>query len=441
MLRKVKLAAAAVMWVATGLAAIASEPWTLERLLDEGLARSPDARLAQQRIVAARAGLEQAEAAFWPRLQLQSSYTRSDNPMNVFGSILNQRSYSPALDFNDVPDVDNLNVKGLVTAPLYAGGRNAAARQAGKATVQAAREENEAVRNELGFEIARAFYTVLKTRQFVRAMEAVVNAFEKNAVVANKRLEGGTALRTDVLDLEVRLAQAREDLAHARNATKLAERALRNLVGIEGGEFMVSDSAPPVSGSASGDFSQRPELAAARYRERAAREQLRGSKAGYLPRVSAFGSVDYDHGWKLDGDGTSYTVGALLQWDIWDGRLTRAKVREATAQVATAREEERKLRLALDLELEKARLDLETATERLNVTSQAVAQASESAEITRSRFEQGIALSTQVIDAETALVGARVRRAEAEADQHIATAALRKALAMPQLDSPTELGR
>ena len=100
----------------------------------------------------------------------------------------------------------------------------------------------------------------------------------------------------------------------------------------------------------------------------------------------------------------------------------------------SAREEQRKLRLALDLEVEQARLDLKAANERLAVTEQVVAQASESAGLTRARFEQGAALSTQLIDAETALVAARVRRAEAEADRQIAIAAVRKALALPQLE-------
>ena len=65
---------------------------------------------------------------------------------------------------------------------------------------------------------------------------------------------------------------------------------------------------------------------------------------------------------------------------------------------------------------------------------EAVEQAAESARLTRDRFEQGLALSTQLIDSETALVAVRVRRAEAESDQRIAVAALRKALALPQLD-------
>lgn len=135
------------------------------------------------------------------------------------------------------------------------------------------------------------------------------------------------------------------------------------------------------------------------------------------------------------GNGNSYTAGVMLQWDLWDGFSTRAKKREAEANLESAREAQRKLRLALDLEVEQARLDLNAADERLAVTSKTVEQAEESASLTRNRFAQGLALSTQLIDSETALVAARVRRAEAESDRQIAIAALRKALALPQLDS------
>jgi outer membrane protein TolC len=417
------------------LAAHSAEPWTLERALKQALAANPDALLAQQRIVAAQAGLDQANAAFWPRVQFQSSYAGTDNPMLAFGSILNQRAYSSSLNFNDVPAVDDLNTRGLLTVPLYAGGRNIASRKAATADTEAARQDNAAVQNALGFEVSRAFYTVLKTRQFIRAAEAAVNSFEASLEVANKRLKGGSILKTGVLDIEVRLAQAREDLVRARNANALALRALRNLLGIDTAEFEVADTIPSISAPDSGDFSGRPELAAARQREQAAQEKVRAAKGGYLPRVSAFGSLDYDYGWRYDNGGGSWTAGAMLQWDLWDGKLTRAKVQEANANLESAREEQRKLRLALDLEVEQARLDLKAANERLSVTEQAVAQAKESASLTRARFAQELTLSKDVVDSETALVAARVRRAEAEADRQIATAALRKALALPQLDT------
>lgn len=414
----------------------AAEPWTLERALDYALAQNPDARLAQQRIAAAQAGLGQANAAFWPRLQLESGYTRTDNPMEGFGAILNQRSYSPSLNFNDVPDLDNFNARGIVTLPLYAGGRSQAGRHAAKAAGEAAKQDGAALRNALGFEVTRGFHTVLKTRQFVRAAQAAVSSFETNCVVARKRLEAGTLLKAEVLDLEVRLAQAREDLVCARNAGALAERALRNLLGLEAAGFTVADTAPEVGAPPSGDWAQRPELAAARDREAAAEAQVRAAQSGHLPRVDAFASLDYNYGSVTGGDGKSYSAGVMARWDLWDGFATRAKVREAQANLESAREERRKIRLAIDLESERARLDLNAAVERLAASDKTVEQAAESVSLTRNRFEQGLVLSTQLIDAETALVAARVRRAEAESDRHIAIAGLRKALALPQLDRP-----
>lgn len=415
----------------------AAEPWTLERALACALTNSPDMRLAAQRIAAAQAGMAQADAMVWPKLQLQSSYMRTDNPMMAFGSILAQHAYSPGFvpSYNALPDVDNANFKGLVTAPLYTGGAVAAGRAGAKANTEATKQDAQAVRNALGFEVARAFYSVLKARQFIRAAEAAVTSFTNNVEIARRRVEAGTLLRADQLDVEVRLAQAQEDLLRARNAHALAERALRMLLGIESGEFTVADAAPSVAAPDSGDFSGRPELAAIRQRQRGAEAQVRGARSGYIPRIAAFGSLDYDYGPRTGGDGKSYTGGLMVQWDLWDGRLTRAKVREAEANLEQAREAERKLRLGLDLELEQARLNLKEATERLAVTEKAVAQAQESVQLTRARFDQGLAIATQLIDSETALTAARVRHAEAEADQRIAVAAVRKALGLPQLEA------
>ena len=279
------------------LSAEAGESWTLERALRHALTNSPDARLAQQRVAAAQAGLEQAKAVFWPHVQLQSSYAGTDNPMLVFGSILNQRAFSPGLDFNRVPDVDNLNVKGLLTVPLYSGGQMSSGRAAAKAATHAARYESEAVRDALAFEVVRTFHTVLKARAFVEATEAAAQAFESDSGDCRKRrFDAGTLLRADVLDVEVRLAQAREDLVRARNALALSERTLRNLIGLEDAEFVVAGEAPPVSVPTASDAAERPEAAALRHRRSAAEAGLRGARGGYYPKLSAFGSVDYDRG-------------------------------------------------------------------------------------------------------------------------------------------------
>ncbi len=420
--------------------AVWAEAWTFERAVNHALTNSPDARIAEQRIRVARAGVDQANAALWPTLQLQSSYTRTDNPMMVFGSILNQRAFGQPplgpIDFNDVPDIDNLNVRGTASIPLYAGGRIKAGRAGARANAEAARAEAEAVRQTLAFEVARTFLGVLKTREFIRATEAAVEGFESSLVIARKRHQAGTLLKTDLLDVEVRLAQAREDAVRARNAQALTLRALKNLLGVEDPDFAIVETPPELTVPADTLAPHRPELEAIQHRERAAENAVRGAKSGWLPTVSAFGSLDYDYGTRTESDGGSYTAGALLQWNVFDGRLTRARVAEAQAQRDTVTEQERKLRLAVEFEIEQSRLNLAEANERLAVTAKAVEQATESVTLTRARFEQGLALATQVIDSETALTVARVRRAEAEADQRIAVAALRRALGLPQLEQP-----
>jgi outer membrane protein TolC len=419
-------------------AALGGQVWTLPEAIEYALEHSPDTRVAEHQITAARAVLDQAKSTYWPQLRLGSSYVRTDNPMQVFGAAINQESLSPGLDYNHVPDADNFNVHGLVVLPLYAGGRNAAGRQAARANATAARHASDSIRNQLAFEVARTFYTIHKAQAFIRATQAAVDAFESHLAIARKRFQSGTALKPDVLDVEVRLAQAREDLVQARNAHALALRALHTLLGLEGEPIAISDELPALELPPTESLPQRAELLAAQQQTAAAEAATKRARGGFWPQVDAFGRYDYDHGWKFDGSGDSYTVGLQARWDLWDGQRTRARVSEARAQLEAAREAERKLRLAIELELEQARIKLKEATERLAVTETVVARARESAALTRSRFEQGLALATQLIDAETALTVARVRRAEAESDHQIAVAALRKALGLSPITLPSK---
>jgi len=413
----------------------ASDSWTLERALQVALTNSPDARLAQHRIAAAQAGRLQADAALWPLLQLNAGYGVTDNPTRVFGMALNQSAFSFGL-IEDVPDVDNLNVHGLVVMPLYRGGQIRAGRRESVARLDAARSADLAVRQALAFEVARTFFTLQKTRAFILATESAVQAFEGNLSVANKRQAAGTALKTEALDVEVRLAEARENLVRARNADALARQALRNLLAVDEPLTDLDLATPDLVAPSPAAPVTRPELQVAEQQRRAAEAALARAKGGRMPTVNAYGRYDYDHGWRFDGGGGSYAAGVELQWNLWDGQLTRGRVQEAQAALDTAVEQERKLRLAIELEVAQARLYLQESEQRLEVTSRATDQAEESADLTRSRFEQGLALSTQLIDAETALTAARVRRAEAEAGRRIAVSALRRALGLPQLTDP-----
>lgn len=411
-----------------------AETYSLERAIAVALEGSPSAKVAEARIAAATGAWVQAQAAFQPRVGLESSYLRTNQPVSVFGMALNQRSFSPGLNFNDVPDADNWNSRALVTMPLYAGGRNVANKEAANAGLEASVQGAKVVTQELMHEVTRTFLLVAKTRALQGAADAAVKAFEGNAQLAAQRQKGGTALKADLLDVEVRLAQAQDEAVQMRNANALARHALRHLMGLEAGDVEVTQGLPKLLVPAADAVPNRPEFFAALERERALEAGIAVAKAGGRPQVNAFGSVEHNRGTVFENHGSNYTVGVMAQWNIWDGRQTKGRVAQATAEWQVAQEETRKVRLGIGLEVEQSRLALKDAEERLRVSARVIEQAEESVKLTRERFEQGLAVASQLIDVETALTGARVRRVEAETNRLIAVAALRRALGLKMVE-------
>jgi outer membrane protein TolC len=68
------------------------------------------------------------------------------------------------------------------------------------------------------------------------------------------------------------------------------------------------------------------------------------------------------------------------------------------------------------------------ARERIKLAAQAVGQAEENLRVTRERFQQGVALSTEVLDSDVALFRARTNRTQAAIDLMLAQARLEKTL-------------
>jgi outer membrane protein TolC len=413
-------------------------PWTLERAIDHAHRNNPDALTAAQRIAQAEAALEEATATFWPQLQLGARYAVTDNPAAVFANLVNQEVLDfQNTDFNDLDTIDDLNLSARIDLPLYAGGARFASRRAAAAGREAAEQSSVAIRRELGLQTARAYLSVLRARAFVDAAEAAVEAFEANLSTAERRFEAGTLLKQDLLDVEVRLSRAREDLVRARNGEALALRALANVMGrpADAPPPELSESDPALAVPADAREVDRAEIEALEHRLEQAAAGINRARAGYIPTVGAFSTFMYDKGFIENGSRFSYMAGLALEWKVFDGLGTPARVERARAELGATEQALRKTRLGISLQVEQARIRLEDATERLAVTEREIELAEESAQLTRDRFEEGLAIATQLIDAETALTAARVRRADSQIERLIAIAALRRALGLPIVES------
>jgi outer membrane protein TolC len=180
-----------------------------------------------------------------------------------------------------------------------------------------------------------------------------------------------------------------------------------------------------------GTLAGHPEQVAWNNRIEAADRQVAVAGAARRPTVGAVASVQHDRGWRRDGSGESWSAGVAAEWALFDGGETRARIRQAEAERDAARAGASQNELGLHLRLEQALLAHRLAREQVDVARRAVAQADESARLSRERFAAGALLSAELIGVETRLVDARLQLTQAEAAERVASADLRRAAGLP----------
>ena len=417
------------IWMAAALTVPAV---TLEDCIQTALRENPDITAAAQRVEAARAALRQAESGYYPWLSLNGAYTRTDNPPQAFMLTLNQRQLnmmSPDFNPNDPDDTDNIRWSIAAKYRLFDGGQRGANRGAALSGTRMAQSGQDAVRNELVHQVTRAYLGTLQARAFVGVQEAMVNSLEESRRVANERLQAGSAVKTDVLNLEVKLAEAREDSIRARNGMRLAEAALNTAIGVD--LARATDLTPPPAPPAAAaeqpaDLSHRPELQLAAEQVVLSQHQWRRARREFCPILNAFGSMDWDSDDWRDYE-NSYIAGVMAEWEIFDGFRRPYAVRQASADLARTRAELRKTRLALQFDLTRAQLSVSEARERIEVTRKNVENAREALRITRERYQQGAADVIELLTAEVGLHALQTRDVAAHYDLLIAQSNLERA--------------
>jgi len=425
--------------IANGAELVTEVPalWTARNSVAFSLANSPDSRLATQRMEMANAAVTQARVAYYPHVDISAGYGQTNNPMYSFGNILNQGVFSPSIDFNDPGRTDNINVRAGVEYRFYNGGRDQAGIEAAEAGLAGSGMDLQSVHARLAFEVLRSFQSIIQAQEMLAARKTSLAAIDSSLTVARARYDAGDLLKADLLNLEVQQSRASENLILAGHGLELSQKIFLNLLGLREGVVTID----PQSGNEQQlpqdrSYAARSELQSLIHAEEAAEAQLRVAESGNLPTVDGFASYQYDKGYVMDGDGDSWIAGVKVNYRLYEGNKTSADIAKAKALLATIRAQRDKVELGMDLEVKQADLNYRRAVQRLEVTVKMVEQAEESARLSRTRFLEGVILSSDLIDVETRLSDALVRQSVAKATIRIATADLRRAMGLAQFVNP-----
>jgi outer membrane protein len=389
----------------------------------------------------------QARGGFFPRLDWVQSFNRTTNPMWAFGTRLNQEKIQAA-DFNpdrlnDPDPIDNFSSVLSLSWPIYDSGRTWFEWQQAKTGIRTAALRLDRTRQQIAAAAMEAYLGLLLARKHLALIEKTLETAEAHRRMTQSRFDQGLAVKSDLLLAGVRIAELEQKRLHARTRLEISHSYLNAAMGVpeETRYELITplESGAAVKGSPETWVDQaienRLDLTALIHRQQIAAVEIRKRRAAHFPSLHLVGNYEFDSE-RLDGGGENYTVGAVLQFNLFSGNRLSSQAREAQAEWAEIRARRRGLETGVRVETREACLNCQSAWARIAVANAAIDQAAEALRIVQDRYQNGLATVVDLLNAESFLHAASTRHFHAIHDFRVA--AIRLELAAGTLEIPVQ---
>lgn len=396
---------------------LAADPLSLPDALRRAAAAHPSVAAARHLAGAAHEQAAETRALRLPRVDFAESFTRGDNPVYAFGTLLTQRQFTAAnfaLDALNRPDFVN-NFQSLLRfeQPLFDAGRARFAAARAAAGEKAAQARVKLTEEHLLMATAQAYWDAWLAAEAVRAAAEAIRSTEASLVQAKAIRDAGRSTDADVLSVEVQLAQVQEERIARAAQERQALAALNEAIGAPLDTAWRLTTIPAETALAGAPAIPRPALAAQQAAIEQAEAAGKAARAALLPTVGLMGAFEADRQRFVTRAGANWLAGVTLRWTPFQGGADRARIRAAEAELSAAKAAGQATARRLDLEKHQSEQALQAAQARLATTEKSIAMAEESLRITRDRYSAGLAPVADVLRTEAALYGARLRRAAA----------------------------
>jgi outer membrane protein len=435
-MKRVVLVLPFVLFAAAASAQGPAVPLTLDEAISRGIANSHRIAELQARSEGAEAAEASRRAAGLPSVAVVGGYMRT-NHVDEFG--IPAPGQPTRVIYPDIPD--NFRARLDLQWTIYSGGRVDALERAARAEREATGEDLAAARGDLRLEIARAFWALVTARETEQVLARSVESITSHVRDLRNRLDQGLIPPNDLLSAEAQQSRQRLLAIEARNTRAIADADLHRLLGMEdagpiepvatldAGAVPAIEAGPLVAAARA----QRPERRALEDRVAGARARADAAKAGALPQVAVNSGYDYARPnvrifprigeWR-----DSWDVSVNATWLLWDGGRRRAEEAEAAAAVRAAESRVGEFDRQVSFEVRQRALEVDSSRAAILAAADGVRSATEARRVVGDRFAAGVATSTDVLDAEIAVLQAELDRTRALAGARLAEARLARAV-------------
>lgn len=436
---------ALLMILATAVMAVAQEEGelTLQEAVAIGRQNSRVIQLARAGTQQAEARVGEAESALLPSLRLVAGYQRiQDGTFRLYG--VNVPGFTP-------PPVvaNNVTLRVGLEHSLFTGFRLKNQARAMELRAEAAVLAEEMTVEDVELAIASHYWSLYQALRIEEAVDENVARLRSYRMDTQRLLEAGLATRNDALKVEVQLQSGLVAQIDARNDVVLARMVLNNVMGRPLSSPLVPVTEPRDASAADtlmrlvnlGEDSalarrahlQRMDLQASVALAEAARSSASAVRGGYWPQLQLYANYAYLHPNQryqpvIPEFLGSWDVGVNLSFDLWNWGRTARQAEQAEAGVRQAEESVAQLRDEVTLEVYRAALTVRRSQEKLGVAELGVEQAEENRRVTSDRYTNGLTTSSELLDAEVALVQARTNLTGAQVEYALAKSRLERAV-------------
>ncbi len=404
---------------------VPGEVLTLEKSIETALENNLQVTVSSERIKQAEYAKQEAYTFFLPKISSSFRYTRMDDEQVMEFGVMSFK----------VSDANLYNLGLTLTQPLYTGGRLKSVYLQAEENIQRTGFEKQTVVQNLSFDVKKGYFSILKAKRGVQTVNSLKDMAEEHLKTAKVLFEEGLVTKMDVLKTEVFLADTEQQIIQAENALALSKASFIFLLNSPlSPEFEVEDVLERRKEKKSLEYwtnlalRQRPELKELESAGKMYDYNIETEKSGYMPQVFLFGNYLWDRGTQeaLDEWKASWNVGIALELDIWNWRETGYRVQKARHQKKEIESQYALLCKSIELEVNTAYLNLETADRQIETVKKGLETAEENLRVTNLLYKEGMATTTDVLDAQTDLTSARNKYYQALYDYQIAYAHLEK---------------
>ena len=411
-----------------------SQPLTLEQCIQLGLEKATSMRNARLSLAIQELRLKNARADYFPRFTASGRYDFSDR-----------------LDFGFEPENYDLGLIGQYT--LWNNGQREVSYAQAKEGLTITTNRNEGIKQNLILQITQAYYDVLKDSELVKVSEDVLERSKENTAQTVALKNAGILIPADVATARVREANSELSLLNNKNSLQISQATLPRLMGLDPGlliNVVVDESFQQyiergtiekiditVEETIEIALANRPEFKENEAQIKQQQWSLTLSKLQRWPRLSATANYnvnldDYLRERHNFSDFRSWSVGASLNFTLFDGGVLGNKVREQNMQLEQARENASDLERSVALGVRQSYLNLKRSETAVEISNTQVVNAQLSLDVIEGRYKVGKAILLEVLDAQTSYAQALNNQVNAFYDYKVAKARLADAMGVLQ---------